>query len=459
MAIERLTECIERAVQHAQFRNVYGNRFDSLVMRELYARKRKRDYSLSNTDAISVHEDALAALVSELLPKLARYSLPETGSVCNGLYDLMGSLASPRLPSVEDYAKILVVAAARIAPARVTNLFAGWLEGVPVRAWLWALLKGVRTDGRLGPVDGLRLDTLPSNGDDFPRSLYVQIDEHDIRHEQYSYRATLSLEHNAGPALYLPSRERDTQNAAPPPRPTIRNHELSSVSVDSLCRAMSIETNTYVDWFMQWWDYGDIDAFFLNAGFSSYRRDTRAPSPVLISEEQLVRCLELHGLLEKYTRLDLCIARWLRSKRPLAIEEQLVELRIALESVLLSDDRGSVGEKRHRLATRGAWLLGDNFERRKEYFRTLRDAYDFASSVLHAGSPKAKNRDDLAKVIGAAQDLCRDAMLRIVSAGAMPNWSDVVMGEGFCRAPEDSAVFESRHRGPGPSSRGAGGDG
>ena len=29
MEIERLTECIGRAVQHAQFRTVYGNRFDS----------------------------------------------------------------------------------------------------------------------------------------------------------------------------------------------------------------------------------------------------------------------------------------------------------------------------------------------------------------------------------------------------------------------------------------------
>ena len=38
MAIERLTECIRRAVQHAQFRNFYRDRFDSHAMRELYAR-------------------------------------------------------------------------------------------------------------------------------------------------------------------------------------------------------------------------------------------------------------------------------------------------------------------------------------------------------------------------------------------------------------------------------------
>ena len=437
MTIERLTGCIERAVQHAAFRNVFGNRFDSSVMHEFYARKMKRDYSLSNTDAISVREGELTALIAELSPKLEGYRVPETGEICNGLYNLKGSLASPRLPSVADYAKTLVVAAARIGPERVANLFTGWLEGVPVRVWLCALLKGVRTDGLLSPVDGLRLETLPSKGDEFPRSLYVQIDEHDIRHEQYSHRGFLSLEHDIGPALYLPNRERDMQLA--PPRATIRHHELSSVSVGSLCRSMSIEINSCVDWFMQWWDYGDVDAFFLNAGFSSGRKNTRNPSPTLISEEQLVSCLELHGLLEKYTKLDRGIARWLRSKRPLAREEQLVELRIALESVLLSDDGGFVGEKRHRLGIRGAWLLGDTLERRKEYFRTLRDAYDFASRVVHAGSLKAKDKERVAKVIGGAQNLCREAILRIVRTGAMPDWLDLVMGKGFHRAPEDAS--------------------
>ena len=436
MAMERLTEVLRRAVRQAKFRNVWGQQFDSRMMRELYAKKLKRAYSLSNTDAISLHDGVLNDLVSELSPKLARYRLPETGAVCNGLYDLIGSLASPRLPSVEDYARILILAAARIGPERVANLLIGWLDGAPVCAWLCALLKGVRTNGNLRPVEGLRLETLPSNWDEAPRSLYIHIDERYHLHEQYPDRAMLSLEHDVGPALYLPSRELATQFQ--PPRRSIRNHELSSVSVGSLCRVISIEINSYVDWFIQWWDYGDLDAFILNAGFSSGTNETRAPSPESISKQQLARCLELHESLEGFKKLDLCIARWLRSKLPLAVEEQLVELRIALESVLLSDDKGNVGEKRQRLATRGAWLLGGSFEERIEYFRTLRDAYDFASSIVHAGSPKAKSKEELEKTTADAQNLCREAILRIVIDGATPNWLDVVMGKGFCRAPEDS---------------------
>ena len=435
MPVELLTECIRRAAHHTQFRNVRKRRFDALVMRELYAKKMESEYRLSNTDAISVRQTELTGLVSELEPMVARYSFPETGAVGNGFYTLMGSLASPRLPSVEDYAKVLILAASRLNPERVAGLFAGWLEGRPVRVWLRALLKGVITEGALKPVDGLCLETLPTNGDDFPRSLYVQIYDHDIRHEQYAQRAMLSLEHEVGPALYSPDGNTDG-HLQPPPRPSIRNMELSTVSVDGLCRALSIGTNNYVDWFRQWWDYGDVDAFFLNPGHSCGLRETHGPSPGLVTGNQLAKCLEVHQMLDGFTKLDLGIARWRRSRQSAAMEEQLVELRIALESVLLADDKGVVAEKRYRLATRGAWLLGDTFEERKRCFDRLRKVYGFASSVLHAGSPKEKDRDQLASAIGEAQDYCRKAILRIVSVGSMPNWSDLVLGKGYCRGPK-----------------------
>ena len=69
--IERLTECIGRAVHQAEFTNVLRQRFDSSVMHEFYAMKMRREYSLSNTDAISVRETELTDLVSELTPMVA----------------------------------------------------------------------------------------------------------------------------------------------------------------------------------------------------------------------------------------------------------------------------------------------------------------------------------------------------------------------------------------------------
>ena len=187
-----------------------------------------------------------------------------------------------------------------------------------------------------------------------------------------------------------------------------------------------------VDWFIHWNDYGDVEAFFLNPGFSSQRKDASNSPIVSVSEEQVRRCLRTLALLQGHRALDLPIARWRQSKRSPSTNEQLIELRIALESVLLNDDTGA-SEKRHRLATRGAWLLGETFDQREIYFKTLKHVYDYASSVIHGGTPKVREERNLERDIASAQDLCRDAILRLAAANGMPNsddWSALALGRG-----------------------------
>ncbi len=240
----------------------------------------------------------------------------------------------------------------------------------------------------------------------------------------------LSIECETLPALYDPEVVRGNPPLLSKPSSPL-NPELATVSFDSFCRAMSLETNNQVDWFIQWYDYGDVEAFFLNPGFSSQRKDPSNSSTVSVSEEQVRRCLDTLALFQRRRELDLPIARWRNSKSSPTTNERLIELRIALESVLLSDDTGT-SEKRHRLATRGAWLLGETFDQRQTYFNTLRHVYDYASSVIHGGTPKARGERDLGRDIASAQDLCRDAIFRL-AANRMPNsddWSALTLGGG-----------------------------
>ena len=199
MERERLEQCIERALGRTQFRNVWRQHFGAGAMHELYARKRHHEYCLNGANSVAVREDELADLVSAIVPMLAPYRASDSGAVGNGLYRLTGASASPRLPSVEDYARILVLAAARTGPGRSAATFCGWVEGQPIPVWQCFLLKGVLNDGRISPRYGLVLETLSGNGEEFPRSLYVQLDAGDIKHEQYGRRAMLSLEHQVGP--------------------------------------------------------------------------------------------------------------------------------------------------------------------------------------------------------------------------------------------------------------------
>ena len=209
---------------------------------------------------------------------------------------------------------------------------------------------------------------------------------------------------------------------------TIVNEELSSITLERLCSAISLCNNNYVDWFMCWEDMGELDAFFYNAGYSTQRKEVpNSSSANMFSDDDLRITLDLHNLLEQYGALDLSISRWRRSKRSQLNDEKLIELRIALEAVLLADDKGA-GEKRHRLAIRGGWLLGETFEKRKEYSITLRDTYDYASSVIHGGNIKKSKLKEATQTIADAQDLCRMAILKILKKKAMPNWSDLVLG-------------------------------
>ena len=67
---------------------------------------------MPNTDAICVPESRLIDIVSDLAPMVALYTSRVTRAIGNDFYTMLGSQASPRLPSIEDYAKVLILAAA-----------------------------------------------------------------------------------------------------------------------------------------------------------------------------------------------------------------------------------------------------------------------------------------------------------------------------------------------------------
>ena len=126
MLTDSLVGHIENAVAQAGFADVYKNRLNASHVRQLYEGKQR--CPLSSTDAITVRRPELGALTYELGPLFGTYRSPISGLVGNGLYALTGSLASPRLPSCQDYAKILVLAASRIGAERVAELFDGWTQ-------------------------------------------------------------------------------------------------------------------------------------------------------------------------------------------------------------------------------------------------------------------------------------------------------------------------------------------
>ena len=71
---------------------------------------------------------------------------------------------------------------------------------------------------------------------------------------------------------------------------------------------MSLIADNQVDWFIAWEDYGDIEAFFLSPGFASSRRQAANSSAVIVSEDDVRACPDLHTLLDAFAKVDLAIA-------------------------------------------------------------------------------------------------------------------------------------------------------
>ncbi|MCY3542139.1 MAG: hypothetical protein OXH31_09590, partial [Gammaproteobacteria bacterium] len=300
-----LGKILEHVANQVLVTDVYGNKFHSSQVKQLYDQRRR--LPITSPAAISVREHDLSALVADLGKSLGDFKLDEYGPVGNGLYLLKGSSASPRNPTVEDYAKILLLASVRIGGDRVAELLTGWLEGIAIRYRICGLLKGILTDQRIEPHPGLSVETLSSNGDQLPRSL--RLGDHEHWFEQYTSRAMLTLEYEVQPALYDPNIQEKTVREDCLKR-TVANSNLSNISLDSFARALALEINNQVDWFICWEDYGDVEALFLNPGFSSQRKEVINYSSVTVAIDDVRRTFETHSKLEGRRELDLAIERW-----------------------------------------------------------------------------------------------------------------------------------------------------
>lgn len=123
------------------------------------------------------------------------------------------------------------------------------------------------------------------------------------------------------------------------------------------------------------------------------------------------------------------------------LEDQFVDLRIALESQYLHDfDNEHSQEMGFRLALFGAWHLGAGFQERKVVRKTLRDAYKKASGVVHTGNidsacekRKLKNTGlrwlENQKLLSDAQNIVRRGLLAMLREGPPHNWGDLVLGD------------------------------
>ncbi|MBL0917894.1 MAG: hypothetical protein IBJ14_04265 [Hydrogenophaga sp.] len=128
-------------------------------------------------------------------------------------------------------------------------------------------------------------------------------------------------------------------------------------------------------------------------------------------------------------RLNLILGRLSQAKRRVHVEDALLDLGIALEMLLL-DENKQAQQLALMFKLRGSWLLGTSASDRHQRWKLLSEIYDARSSVahtgtLHDGKPQhlQRSRQRLPAYIGLAEEVVRKVILE-----GSPDWRSLVLG-------------------------------
>ena len=346
----------------------------------------------------------------------------ETGRIGNGLVHLAGGIPEPAL---NDYVPILIRASAVLGGRRVAELLLGWIRGERIKYLTISLLNGVTIDKSLELREGLRLYQLPRSSNEVVSHLpAMTLDMHGF--QAMVGRVALSIEGEAGPALYLPSRGASVSKRM---EHVWAGGQIENLSVDSFCEAMSLACGNSIRWQFIWRDFGEIREFLSVYGGTSFANVPPFASSTDFTQDQFERAREVHNLRnvggKSKAGLDTAVRRWIKSKSAgSSFADQLIDLRIALEALYLDNNEG---ELRFRLASHGAWHISDGTEERKANFQTLLQVYKLASSAVHGTD--VKRDDENKKLLVDAQILCWKGIIKRLREQHKPKWNDVIMGD------------------------------
>ena len=345
----------------------------------------------------------------------------ETDRIGNGLVNSAGGIPEPTLG---EYVQTLVRASAVLGGERAAELLFGWVQGEPVKYQAVSLLNGVTIDEPLILQEGLEMYQLPQSSNELVAHLpAMSLDMHGP-HAMLG-RVALSIECEAGPALYLPSRGEADSNDV---KHTWAGGQIDNLSVDSICEAMSLACGGCVRWQFSWRDFGDVREFLIVYGGTSFTNVPLWTNATKCSQKNFEHARDIHSLRNAKGKskpgLDTAVRRWIKSKSSEAsFPDQLIDLRIALEALYLDNTEG---ELRFRLASHGAWHISQGVEDRKQNFQTLLQTYKLASSAVHGGDVKTNDKNKT--LLENAQSLCQRGIMKRLEEKADTKWNDLIMG-------------------------------
>jgi hypothetical protein len=148
----------------------------------------------------------------------------------------------------------------------------------------------------------------------------------------------------------------------------------------------------------------------------------RMPTQVDATEVQVLISHFLNLSETSRMRLGVSLRHLNRSKRQYTVEAAAVDLRTALEALLVRD---SGQEFTFKVSLLGAWMLGKDYEERRLAFSRLKEAYGLGSQDVHGRPIRGEKKRDL---IWEVQSDVATILRTVIAAGDKVDALEVALG-------------------------------
>lgn len=413
-ALDASTFCPTSATDNAQ-------RIGSSLVRQLHAdavagRIQYPTYYLYCMD-VCTETAKLAPLVDLLRSQLAPI-IDESGQVA-----LLEEKMTP-----DDFAAATLRAAAILSPMEAATAIHHWISGGPWIEKVYFTLTGITVSEPVIVRPGASFERLPEEPKDIfghvPNMMALALQRGSALQDRSLLGATvLSAEEYTRPVLRnaIQTPGHDLESAFPGGWETMWGHFLT---------ALSLACNAPVARQYSWRTSSPVQQAFYVRGAEGWGLPGPGPWPhesaVELTSPLVEQALRLADKLHAFAEPEWVrrvFERWFNSlRREHHLEDQFIEIRIALESLYAA---GGMHETSLRVAYHGARHLGRSLEERRVLFRDLKAIYNAASAVIHGRTPKhSKKERDL---VERAQGIIREALLKILDDGAIPDWTDLML--------------------------------
>ena len=332
-----------------------------------------------------------------------------------------------KVSSFDQFLEWVLRCAVLLGAERAAQLLDGWASGDPFRYRINAVVS-LTIDRKLSPMPGLELMPLPLSTDELPALLPIRPDTE----SRFIGKTLLIAEATVQPAIFRPA-ETSAED--------LTSRLVSGCDLSLIPHILSLLAGTRVMLGPQWDDYGELDSLVsVRSVFGSAhdlspptgRHTIRGAVTSLHPDDREVSTLDetevavaLSQVSGANPRFHTGLSRWCSSLAQNAdLAARFIDLRIALEALFL--DYKAQQEYRFRIPVSAAWLLGRDGTERKRIWKTVRDAYDRASTAVHTGSVD-RTAENL-RLLSCAHALCRRALLLVLQHGPVPNWPDIFLG-------------------------------